>query len=177
MKQVSRLTRVLDTFVNAYSAMQSHPPPSKTDVRSVQHWFLTHPNAIAPEESAYISHAHDLLAIRPKSKSPLRLYLERTMFRANFFPKFIQRLPAEGVADDGQTFWFDDEKFERVAGVLVGVVGLSMFIAPFWALQGFSDGAAYEKLGCITGFVVGFYGMVALGTTARAHESLGAAAA
>ena len=50
-----------------------------------------------------------------------------------------------------------------------------MFIVPFWALQGL--GGPFAKLELITGFVILFYGMLALGTTARTFESLGAAAA
>jgi hypothetical protein len=50
-----------------------------------------------------------------------------------------------------------------------------MFIATFWALNRL--GSSLAKLGLIRDFVVLFYVVVALGTTARPFESLGAAAA
>jgi hypothetical protein len=50
-----------------------------------------------------------------------------------------------------------------------------MFIVPFWALTGLKS--SLSQLGLITGFVILFFAMVALGTTARPFESLGASAA
>ena len=87
----------------------------------------------------------------------------------------FQRQPKDQLIIDGVTFWYDDEKFETIASVVTGVIGLIIFIVPFWALN--CLGSSLSKLGLITGFVILFYGMVALGTTARPFESLGAAAA
>lgn len=97
------------------------------------------------------------------------------MWATGFFPKMFQRQPKDQLIIDGVTFWYDDEKFETIASVVTGVIGLIIFIVPFWALN--CLGSSLSKLGLITGFVILFYGMVALGTTARPFESLGAAAA
>ncbi|CAG8975103.1 hypothetical protein HYALB_00008943 [Hymenoscyphus albidus] len=72
-----------------------------------------------------------------------------------FFPQIFRRLPNDELAIDGHTIWYDDRKFERVAYAVI----------------------CFGKLGVVSGFVVLFYGVVALGTTARAFESLAAAAA
>lgn len=93
----------------------------------------------------------------------------------DFFPQIFRREPTDELAIDGATIWYDDGKFEKVAYGFICMVGLAMFIVPFWVLN--SVGDTRVKLGVVTVFVVCFYGVVALGTTAKAFESLAAAAA
>jgi hypothetical protein len=134
-----------------------------------------HPDAIAEEETRFIDQDDDLISVRPLLKSPVRKYFESSMWSINFFPKIFQRQPRDNLIVDGNTFWYDDEKFERIVSILVSFAGLLMFIAPFWALDSLKNSSA--RLGLITGFVMLFYAIVASGTSAKPFESLGASAA
>ncbi|CAG8959669.1 hypothetical protein HYFRA_00001573 [Hymenoscyphus fraxineus] len=131
--------------------------------------------ALETYETTYITHTDDLIALNPSTRSPLYHLLRHTMELTGFFPRIFRRLPTDELAIDGHTSWYDDRKFERVAYAVICFVGLGMFIVPFWMLSGLAG--TEGKLGVVTGFVVLFYGVVALGTTARAFESLAAAAA
>jgi hypothetical protein len=136
---------------------------------------VNHPGAIDDDETKFIAHEDDLITVKPNFKSPMRRYFESSMWATGFFPKTFQRQPGERIVVDGYTRWYDDEKIEMLASTVTGFIGLIMFITPLWALD--RIGSSSSKLGLITGFVILFYCMVALSTTARPFESLGAAAA
>jgi hypothetical protein len=142
----------------------------------VRRWlYVNHPQAISEEETRFIKHDEDLIAVRPKAMSPVRRFFESSMWAVGRFPPIFQRTPRDPLIIDGSTYWYDDEKIGNFASFCISIVGLVMFVAPFWALNGL--GSSLAKLSLITGFVVLFYVIVALGTTARPFESLGAAAA
>jgi hypothetical protein len=142
----------------------------------VRRWlYVNHPGAIAEEETRFIEHEDDLIAVRSNPKSPVRKYFESSVWALGRFPPIFQRQPRDPLIIDGNTYWYDDEKVETFASGFISVVGLVMFIVPLWALD--ELGSSLAKLGLITGFVILFYVIVALGTTARPFESLGAAAA
>ncbi|KAH8751229.1 hypothetical protein BGZ57DRAFT_834174 [Hyaloscypha finlandica] len=163
-------------FINEYYKLQNHPPAPKLDIRSVKRWLeVNHPDAISKDEAAYINHSEDLISVRPRSKSPIRRYLESVWWRTGFFPGIFKRQPSDELVVDGLTFWYNDDNIEAFASIVIGIAGLIMFIAPFWALDVISN--TLSKLGLITGFVVLFYCMVTLCTTARSFETLAAAAA
>jgi hypothetical protein len=166
----------LDRFINEYYKLQNHPPAPKLDIRSVKRWLeVNHPDAISKDEAAYINHSEDLISVRPRSKSPIRRYLESVWWRTGFFPGIFKRQPSDDLVVDGLTFWYNDDNIEAFASIVIGIAGLIMFIVPFWALDVISN--TLSKLGLITGFVVLFYCMVTLCTTARSFETLAAAAA
>jgi hypothetical protein len=113
--------------------------------------------------------------VRSKPKSPLRNLAAYLAFKIGYFPDIFRRTPQDPLLRDGLTLWYDEDKIEIAAAFVVGIVGLVMFIAPFWGLE--FIGNQLRKLGLITGVVVLFYGMVSVGTTAKPYESLAAAAA
>jgi hypothetical protein len=163
-------------YINDYAVLQNRPPAPKNDITSVRRWLkVNHPEAIAEEETQYIDCEDDLISVRPKLKSPVRRYFESYMWKAGFFPKSIQRQPPDQTIIDGTTLWCDDEKSEKLVSIFISITGLVMFIVPFWALTRIKSDVS--QLGLITGFVIFFYAMLALGTTAKLFESLGAAAA
>ncbi|PMD52381.1 uncharacterized protein K444DRAFT_573140 [Hyaloscypha bicolor E] len=165
-----------NSFINEYYKLQHHPPAPKLDIRSVKRWLeVNHPDAISKDEAAYINHSDDLISVRPRSKSPIRRYLESVWWRTGFFPGIFKRQPSDELVVDGLTFWYNDDNIEAFASIVIGIAGLIMFIVPFWALDVISN--TLSKLGLITGFVVLFYCMVTLCTTARSFETLAAAAA
>jgi hypothetical protein len=167
---------ITDRYINEYAVLQNRPPAPKNDITSVRRWLkVNHPEAIAEEETRFIDYEEDLISVRPKLKSPVRRFFESSMYNAGFFPKLFQRQPRDQTIIDGTTLWCDDEKSEKYVSVCISLAGLVMFIVPFWALTGLKS--SVSQLGLITGFVILFFAMVALGTTARPFESLGAAAA
>jgi hypothetical protein len=144
--------------------------------QSVRRWLkVNHPDAIAEEETRFIDYEEDLISVRPKLKSPVRGFFESSMYNTGFFPKIFQRQLRDKTIIDGTTLWCGDEKSEKYVSVFISTAGLVMFIVPFWALTGLRN--SVSQLGLITGFVILFFAMVALGTTARPFESLGASAA
>ncbi|KAE8442845.1 hypothetical protein EG329_002817 [Mollisiaceae sp. DMI_Dod_QoI] len=161
-------------FVNEYYTLQSHPAAPINDVKSVKSWFEAYPGAISEEETLFISR-DDLISVRPQPKSPLRNLIESIVFKIGYFPNIFRRLPQDPLLHHDLTLWYEDDKIELVASLVIGVLGLIVFAAPFWGLEFMQS--QKQKLGLITGVVILFYCIVSVATTARPFESLGAAAA
>jgi hypothetical protein len=167
------LTKHKDAFISNYAPILSRPSVRPLDIRSLDNWLhKNHPSAISPSESAFINLAQDLIAISPQSKSPIRLLLERSnYFRTTFF----RHTPPDPLVIEPENYWNDDQRMERFAGALIGAAGLAMLVTPLWVLESVGDGQV--RLGVITAFIVGFFMLAALGTTASVFETLAAAAA
>jgi len=162
-----------DTFVSSYSPILSRPPVRHLDIQSVRNWlFDNHPSAISTAESSFITHTDDLMAVAPKSKSPVRFFLERSdYFRTTFF----KRTPSDPLVIEPENYWSNDQRMEQFASMLIGIIGIIMLITPLWVLN-FVDGIVV-KLGVITVFIATFFVLAALATTAKVFETLGATAA
>jgi hypothetical protein len=165
--------RLTDTFISSYSPILNRPPVRLLDIQSVRNWlFHNHPSAISAAESSFITHTDDLMAVQPKSKSPVRLFLERSnYFRTTFF----KHTPLDPLVIEPENYWNNDQRMEQFAGMLIGAIGIMMLVAPLWVLN-FVDGIV-TKLGVITAFIVTFFALAALATTAKVFETLAAAAA
>jgi hypothetical protein len=162
-----------DNFISSYSPILNRPPVRPLDIQSVRNWlFFNHPSAISTTESAFITHTDDLVAVQPKSKSPVRLFLERSnYFRTTFF----KHTPSDPLVIEPENYWNDDQRMEQFAGALIGAIGIVMLVAPLWVLS-FVDGIV-NKLGVITAFIIAFFMIALLATTAKVFETLAAAAA
>jgi len=71
--------------------------------------------------------------------------------------------------------WHNDKRVERLSATMIGLVGLTMLIGPIWILDKVS--ADNIRLGIISAFIVVFYILVGIATTAKIFESLAAVAA
>lgn len=69
----------------------------------------------------------------------------------------------------------NDKNVEKFSSIIIGVVSLGMLIGPIWVVYGVTH--ATTRLGIISGFIVLFYVLVNIATTAKTSESLAAAAA
>lgn len=85
---------------------------------------------------------------------------------------FFHQLSANPVINNGATYWYDIRKWDKVTLIVIRVVGLVMIIIPLWTLDLLEN--LSRKIGFITGFVILFYGALALATTAKVFGSLGA---
>ena len=172
MKSISDF---VDSFVNEYTQLVCRPTVRVRDVEAVQTWFDNHQYAIA--EDGYIKCRDDLIPVHPKNISWFRNVLEKTsVLQLKYVKKFLSRDPSGfGDIDDGTTVWQDDNRVEKLSFRVMGFVGLGMLIGPLWWLNYLSD--SVTRLGVITGFIVLFYVVVYLATTARTFEVLAAAAA
>lgn len=167
---------MLDSFVNEFSQLVARQPVNKEDVRAVETW-LRNRDAIDDEEAAYIECKDDLIPLHPKNRSWFRKVLENTLLlRTACMKKYFCRRPSDyEVIRDYQTVWQDDKMMEGLSSGVIGFVGLIMLIAPLWWLNYVSNPAI--QLGIITGFIVLFFVIISIATTARIFETLAAAAA
>lgn len=171
----------LDSFVNEYSQLASRPSVRKDDVKAVRNWLANHSFAIDDLEAAYINEEHDddLIPVHPKPRSWFRKVLEKTpILRHRPLRLFLAREPCDPLIkkkDGGQTVWHNDKRVEWLSGLVIGTVGLGMLIGPIWAL--YKVEPSNKRLGIISGFIVVFYVLVVVATTAKLFESLAAVAA
>ncbi|KAI9766052.1 MAG: hypothetical protein M1840_006759 [Geoglossum simile] len=167
-----------NTFVNGYAQLVSRQPVNTTDVGLVQGWFQNaRPGAIDDEEAGYIYCKDDLIPVQPKTRSWFRRRLESTLLlNRPFMRYFFDREPRDhDIIKDGRTIWQDDKKIEMLSSVVTALVGLAMLIGPLWILDRVID--TRTRLGIITTFIVVFFAVVAVATTAKPWESLAATAA
>jgi hypothetical protein len=73
------------------------------------------------------------------------------------------------------TTWPNDKRVEKLSSGVISFAGLAMLIGPLWILAYVHHTAI--RLGVISGFIVVFFVVVAVATTARVFETLAAAAA
>jgi hypothetical protein len=170
--------------------------PRLEDIQNVRYWLGTddgdpekHP--INEIEAEYITHTKDLIAVLPKDISWFRKVLERSLLlripgvRSLFERKAddIEDYDAIRAIENGKhsairkTRWQNDKRVDRFSEGVIAVVGLAMLIAPVWVLDKIDHGLPNVKLGAITAFIVVFFVLVAVATTARVFDALAATAA
>jgi hypothetical protein len=181
-----------DQFVNQYTQLVSRPSVHKDDIKEVRTWFenhkVRHPqrvyHAIDPKESAFIHKTEDLIPINPKIRSWFRNVLEKTaLLKTVLLRRYLRRRPqdeeiiAGQIGDTGvrQTIWHNDRRVEKLSSAVIASVGLGMLVGPLWILEYVDKSAA--RLGVITGFIILFFFLISVATTARIFEVLAAAAA
>lgn len=117
----------------------------------------------------------DLIPVHPKPRPSI---LRNRLLRYRILRLFMSREPSDPVVkekDRGHTVWTNDDRIDLLSAVVVGTVGLGMLIGPLWAL--YKVKPSDQRLGIITGFIVVFYFLVVVATTAKLFESLAAVAA
>lgn len=150
-------------------------------MKAVRKWLANHKYAIDDLEAAYINEEHDddLIPVHPKPRSWFRKVLEKTpILRHRPLRRFLTREPCDPLIrkkEGGKTVWHYDKRVEWLSAVVIGMVGLGMLIGPIWAL--YEVEPSNKRLGIITGFIVAFYVLVVIATTAKLFESLAAVAA
>ncbi|KAI9764896.1 MAG: hypothetical protein M1839_005690 [Geoglossum umbratile] len=166
-------------YLNGYAQLASRGPLHPDDVGAVRRW-LEHirPGAIDERECEYIQRFDDLIPVHPKTRSWFGNVLEQSRFlNVAGLRRCFTRAPREdhvSLKNEG-TIYLHNNRVERLASGVISLAGLVMLIAPLWIL-------AYVRplpirLGIISGFIVLFFVMVAVATTARMFEALAAAAA
>lgn len=73
------------------------------------------------------------------------------------------------------TAWHNERRVEKFSASIISVVGLCMIIGPLWVLN-YVQPSVY-RLAIISSFIVVFFVLVGVATTARIFEVLAAAAA
>jgi hypothetical protein len=168
----------IDKFINHYAQLASRAPLNPIDVGLVRQWFNeSRPAAIDDVEANYINFGDDLVPVQPKTRSWFRKRLESSfLLNVPMMRSFFSRTPADyQTIGDDRTVWQDDKKIEMFSSLMTGCLGLAMLIGPLWILIYVVK--PHQRLGVITGFIVLFYVVVAVATTARPWESLAATAA
>lgn len=164
----------LDAYIDSYSRIGTRSSVIARDVQSVETWHEANPSAIHDEELGYLKRRDDLIYVNPKSSdSVLRRLLTGVTSRS---VPWFRRHPSDKQAyDPNITVLHDEERAEAVFAKTTIFVGLLMLIGPIWILE-FVAGSL-QRLGVITAFILLFLVLVSFATTARAFESLAAAAA
>jgi hypothetical protein len=139
-----------------------------------------HKDAINPLETAFIDCSDDLIGIQPKARSWFRNVLESSLLlRTPGIRNIFERRPREYTLirgdGKGKTIWQNDKRVERLAAVIIALIGLGMLVGPLWALAYIKG--QQNRLACITAFIALFFVLVAVATTARVFDALAAAAA
>ena len=167
-------TRV-DDLVLQHSQLRARPKVPRKDINSLETWFdYNHKTAIHPPETKYIKHPSDLFTLVPASKSPLRLFLERS--RRFRLLKFWRQKPSDStMARDEDVHYISDAKIDHFVTVFIMSIGLIMLIAPLWILT-YLGGLA-RRLAISSTFIVLFVVLISWTTVAKPFESLAAAAA
>ena len=160
-----------------FGQLRSLPTASARNVTSVSNWLYNNGDPVADEEVLYLKNRGDLVPVLPKSKSSLRLLLEKFEgFR--LFSHWRLDRPDVGrldCADYEHVFYTSDDKMERFIAIIILVLGLVMIIASLWILNAIK--AAETRLGVITMFIVLFVCLLSFTTVAKPFESLAGAAA
>ena len=173
----------------------ARPPVRDEDITNVKRWLappipetledlernpLKYLAPIDELETAFINHHDDLIAVQPKTRSWFRSVLERTLIlRTPLLRRYFERIPEEykAINMNTQTIWQNDSRIENVSGTTIALVGLGMLVGPLWILDLFYQSSNQIRLGIITGFIILFFILVAVATTARVYDALAAAAA
>lgn len=167
----------VDSFVNEYSQLASRPSVRNEDVEAVRTWLYNHKHAINDLEAAYMNKEYedDLIPVHPKPRPSI---LRNRLLRYRVLRLFMSREPSDPAVKDkdrGQTVWTNDDRIDWFSAVVIGTVGLGMLVGPIWAL--YIVEPSNQRLGIITGFIMVFYFLVVVATTAKLFESLAATAA
>lgn len=174
---MTNLLILKDDLLIQYSTIRAWPTAPENNIQSVGNWLHNTKGAIHDEEAAYIKRSNDLIALAPKTKSPLRRLFERSSFFHSVKAwKKKPPQPMDIVSPYSEfVYYIDDARVESFVRVFLTVLGMVMLIAPLWILA--VTHGRIPRLGVITSFIVLFLGLVAFTTTARPFESLAATAA
>jgi hypothetical protein len=118
--------------------------------------------------------------VQPKSRSWFRNVLEQTLvLKTPVIRNFFERKPEEykTINTNIPTIWQNDKRVEGLSASIIAFMGLFMLIGPLWLLGYYSDSFWEVRMAIITGFIVFFFVLVAVATTARVFDALAAAAA
>ena len=162
-----------DDLVLQHSQLRARPKVPKKDINSLETWLYNHANPILPAETEYLKHPSDLFSLVPASKSPLRLFLERS--RRFRLLKLWRKEPSDTTVKDENVHYISDAKIDHFVTIFIMSIGLTMLIAPLWILT-YLGGLA-RRLAVISAFVVLFVVLISWTTIAKPFESLAAAAA
>lgn len=152
------------------------PPAPNHDIESVRNWHYNHKSAINENEQSYLINRHDLFALLPRIKSPLRRLLERSEVFRLWRP--WRKLTSDStlpVYDKKEFTHISDRRVDKCVDIVVVAIGIAMLVGPIWILNGLNG--QKEKLATITAFVVLFLGIVGGATVAKIWEALAATAA
>lgn len=168
-----------DELILQHSELRAKPKASRESIESLRNWHYNNETAIHAPEIEYIDHVSDLAALNAKVHSPLRVWLERSQ-RFRLLGLWRKDPPKRTPGDhlnftDGEIHYASEKRIEAFVTVVIIAVGLSMLIAPLWAL-------AYAtrrpvRLGIITAFVTLFVTLLSCTTLVKTFECLAATAA
>ena len=176
-----------DDFVDAYSRFSNHSRPQTGILQTVQVWFrnnMVHDKtaradiyAIDDLESGYIRCEEDLRCVHKKDKSPFRLLIEKSLVKLPGLKWVFTKDPPEKERIDplSETTWQNDKSIDIFSWVLFAILTLCMLTGPLWILD--KVNGTSQRLGIITGFIGLFFVLVAIATTAKVSEAIGASAA
>ncbi len=167
----------LDRYVNEYAKLARQPQAPSEDITNVESWFENNRTAIQDEECQYIKRHEELISVQPRLRSWFGGILKMTHFLKLpcIKPWFTRKPYDHKVIDDGQGYWPNEKRVERLSELTIAIVGLGMLVGPLWWLNFVSS--TERQLGIITGFIALFFVLVAVATTASVAEALSAAAA
>lgn len=174
----------------------SRPVIRSEDVDNVRNWLGMDQKdpemlPINEKEAAFINRRQDLIPVLPKKLSWFRKVLERSLvlkiplFRTCFERKCKDIEDYKDISGIGHgkpgalkpTRWQNDKRVDYCSSSVIAVTGLGMLIAPLWILEQINHDRPSARLGAITGFIVVFFLLVAVATTARVFDALAATAA
>lgn len=167
----------LDDIANVKNWLSPLVPETIPDIEKNPYKYLGPIDAL---ETAFVDHHDDLIAVQPKTRSWFRNVLERTLvLRTPGIRALFERKPEEyrTINTNIPTIWQNDRRIEHLSSAIIAVVGLGMLIGPLWLLGTVNDQGWRTRLGIIAGFVVFFFVLVAVATTARVFDALASAAA
>jgi hypothetical protein len=163
---------VTDELVIQHSLLRSRPKVFRSDIASLKNWLDYRGNAILDEETRFLDHREDLVALAPKEKVPLRALLERSdAFRKSWL---FRRSSTINKDADQRTFYISDERMNRFISFIIVIIGLLMLITPLWVLA-FVPQTIY-RLTVITVFTVIFMSLVSFAVDTEPVDGLVATA-
>ncbi|CZR68524.1 uncharacterized protein PAC_18423 [Phialocephala subalpina] len=196
IKKICEKLKYYNEFINEYSQLMSRPGTRSEDIDNVRNWLGMdqldpEKQAINKDEAAFINRRHDLIPVLPKKLSWFRKVLERSLIlripllRTCFERKCkdiedykdIRGIKPGETGALKPTIWQNDKRVDYCSSSVIAVVGLGMLIAPLWILEQINHDRPSARLGAITGFIVVFFLLVAVATTARVFDALAATAA
>lgn len=157
----------------SYQQVAGWPSARDYQAENVQNWLFRHATAIAAREEAFIRKDGDLIAPAAKTKSSVRMAVEK-------FPDLLDsrlfRARPKGIhVSSATTVYHSNTTLDAVSYAVVISLGLMLLIGPMWVLQFVADDV--RRLGIITGFVLVFTALLASATVAKPFEVLAATAA
>jgi hypothetical protein len=135
---INTKSRWYNELVIQHSGPRRRLSVSRKDRNSVGYWFSSYNTLNAAEETDYIQHSEDLFAMVPKSKTPLRRFMEHL----SHFRLFRLWMKASPVQDE-DVYYTPDQRIDMLVNMVIALVGPIMFIVPLW-------GAGFRHLGCVS---------------------------